>query len=222
MRKSCLFVLPVVTLISATASGSLVTFNNASLSYRWAMHVPSFTVGNYLDITQGPSQSGASNSWGLRWEEFPLTTSSSITSMDLVGNADVRVAQSAEIRHVQINSNAQDYQPAKAFANGQVIGPGEDWQQFTTMGAHGFSPHWWFLDEGATLGVKLNIGGQTHFGFLTVAKVTDLAQQNWEYQPIAWGYESLANTPVTVPTPGTIALAGAAAIAGFSRRSRAV
>lgn len=221
MRKFCSSIaLPALVLIATSqqSAADLVIHDNSSLVYRWAMHVPSFTVGNYLDVLQGPAQSGVSTPTSVRWEEFPLQTSSSITSMDLVTNADARIAQGTELFQVQINQNVQEYLGAKPFAPGELIGPGEDWQQFTSMGAHGFGPKWYFLGEGATIGVKLTLAGQTHFGFITLAKVTDLAQQNYEYQPIAWGYDSTPNTPVSIPTPGSAVLTLAAGAIGLIRR----
>lgn len=221
MRKYCsirIVSLGAASVLASSAGANLITFDNSSLTYRWQMHVISFTQGNYLDVLQGPAQSGQSTPTSVRWEEFPLQTSSSITSMDLATNTGARLAQGTQVFQCQINQNLQEYTAVKAFTGGSTIGAGEDWQQFTAMGAHGFGPKWFFLDDGGTLGVKLDVGGQTHFGFITIAKVPDAAMQNYEYQPIAWGYETQPNTPVTVPTPGSVVLIGAAGVLALVRR----
>jgi hypothetical protein len=217
MRRICTSA-SILVLLSTTASAGLVQFDNAALAFRWTTHVTGVSAGNYLDITLDSGQSGASTSRAVRLEEFSLQTSTSITSGDLIGNADASIAQSANWFHVQIGPNGQDYLAAKAFAAGGVIGPGDDWQGYSSISARGFSQRWYFMGDAATLGVRLSLGGQTHFGFITIAKVPDTAGQNYEYQPIGWGYESAANTPVVVPSPGAACLLGLGGMAMVRRR----
>lgn len=217
MRRICTSASVLLALASGASAG-LVQFDNAALAFRWTTHVTGVSAGNYLDITLGSGQSGASTPRAVRLEEFSLQTSTSITSGDLIGNADASVAQSTNWFHVQIGPNGQDYLAAKAFGDGAAIGPGEDWQNYSSISARGFSQRWYFMGDGATLGVRLALGGQTHFGFITIAKVPDAAGQNYEYQPIRWGYESAANTPVVVPSPGVCCVLGLGGAALVRRR----
>ncbi len=211
MRRICPILMTMA--LASPASAALIQFDNAGLNFRWNRHVTGLVEGNYLDITLDNTQPGLSTARAVRIEEFSLTTSTSITSTDIIANASAAIAQGSDLFHCQNGSNGQDYLGAKDFESGTPINAGADWQNYTSIGARGFAPSWFFLGESGVLGVKLNLSGQTHFGYITIAKVAQGSGGGFEYQPTGWGYESLANTPVSVPTPASAALIALAGIA---------
>jgi len=142
------------------------------------------------------------------------------------------IAQSQNLITIPGGSPSRDrtYRPAEVFASGAVVGPAGDFNnRFVPSDAFGAGvpnlPNGRinFLGQSPTVGFRVLLNGPPYYGYIELDyRTLQLAGGNGEvpgYLPIRWAYESLPNTPITVPTPPAWVFLGAAGDA-LLRRSR--
>lgn len=179
------------------ASATVVVFDNSALTFKWSPTIPGGGEGAALDPTMPPELQAQWHGphtfgWGsdFHW-------SSSAVVPEIIDGAST--ALGTQTFHYVTDSGGWTFTATKTFLPGDTVGPGENWQTVTTMGATSDSiPGYydWFLGTSAYTGIRFDFEGGTHFGWIR------LAINNRVYQPIAWAYETEADTPVTiVPAP---------------------
>jgi hypothetical protein len=148
-----------------------------------------------------------------------------------------RAGASGSILGVYANSagtcsvGAGCYHYAVRFSNVSSIGPSHpdiaNATNYYLRDGDGFSNSGWAEDPSAGfLGVRFDIGGNTHFGFVEIEVDTSANSNGGAINSptvLSYGYETTPDAPVGVPEPSSLGLLalGASGIAALRRRRNA-
>jgi len=115
--------------------------------------------------------------------------------------------------------------PAAAFTVGQTVGADHSYSSrlvdvgyFAAALGRGN-----LLGDSAFVGFRVTLDdGLPHYGWIEINYRLgpvrfDQPSTIFMYQPVRWAYETLPNTPITVPSPGALGLLGLAAMAAARR-----
>lgn len=90
----------------------------------------------------------------------------------------------------------------KPLPLGTVIGPGQTFVHTGAAYTRLYSPSQGELasvGNKVIMGLSFELNGETHYGFVALRK--DGNETTASYQPVAWGWESTPDTPITVALP---------------------
>lgn len=186
----------VMFAVCGTASASVITFENDG-TFNWIPSVGG-DLGNGLDITQDANQSGAITANTFEW--FAVGPASS---------DDVGYAQA-------YSSGSEPRMMMGSVDPGEMIGPSSEFVGGTELYTYTFSnyPMTW-LGPYPNLGVKIEIGGQEHYGWIRLQWTGN------RYDPIEWAYETEPGVPImatAIPTPASLAPLAVFGAIGLRRR----
>ncbi|MFI4855121.1 MAG: hypothetical protein ACIAQF_09130 [Phycisphaerales bacterium JB065] len=173
----------MVLAMCGVASADVVMFENDG-TFSWIAG-GSFP-GNGLDITQDANQSGEITDNTFEWIHFSPPSSKSEGSASAYSSGGTNRIMSGSV------------------AAGDMIGPSSDFTFGTGLFTYTFSDgviDW--LGYYATLGVKIEIEGQEHYGWIRLQWGGE-----FYYEPIAWAYETepgVAIMATNIPAPATLA-----------------
>ena len=208
--------------LSGLADGAAVRFDNDG----------SFEPLNaILDMTlPAGAQTGAGNPYALSGTQVRLTY-----GFDIYLPYYTQYYSQLDTDQAGLARNASYF--VKAFAAGEVIGAAALFTdgprvmfEYRTDCTYDYGSYQFectvsypgeFLNDGSVqyAGLRLDIGGMNHYGWLAIRHTGPYAS---DFDLVAWGYETTANTPVAAgaPTPSTLAglALGAAAFMGRTRR----
>jgi hypothetical protein len=202
---------------------SVIGFDNSAGQFQWRPSGFPPASGNLFDPTLAPGQQAAAvASRSLIYTYGQIFGSDMAAPESIIGGANASIARDMTPVVVH-NPGGQefDFFPATAFAPGQDVGGGANWQMMADAAWNSFfAGRNRLLGQESIVGIRLGLADGTHYGFVDL---------NWQqappdfgsmmmYQPVAWGYESTPNTPITVPTPAGAAVAVCGAL--FAKRRR--
>jgi hypothetical protein len=207
--------------VAATAQADVIRFSNPGGMLDW---VPQILAGpGYfdLDITQPATQSGAASPIGVHWFHNSPTSSTMGVVHNAFTGASARIVRSTIPVSAPVNPPGNtDLFPPFAFAPGQSVGPGLNWQQSADLGWLRFAAgDNYIVGTSFTMGVQITLGDGVHYGYIDFTLGPSHTYSITQYQPTGWGYESVAGVPLVVPGPGAGLIAFAAA-AAHRRRPR--
>lgn len=201
---------------ASSASAVLVQFDNSAGQFVMGLSHEGAGGRVYLDVTKSPT------------DQTTLYTPSSVLFDEVSprlqqrpGRVVVHGRITAGVNTIdQISFTTPGERVPVTFSNvirtisaGETIGPGQEFglnPYVEYIQSPSINQTWlysksWF-DNGGTVGMKFEIDGQTHYGFIEFGPRAYRGYNFNEYQPIRWGYETEANTGFVVPAPAASAM----------------
>lgn len=199
----------LLAVASSMADAAVVVFNNFDLAWKWEPYSWLNTFphqGRYytLDVTKSAAQQLPSpqdgigltaNTFAIQWD----TTPPNFITQTVFLRAGSGAAYANGVEFVDPVSGRL-VRPPKMFGPDAIVGPSEDYAPigngFLRLSSNPQNYQVDFSSEDAVWGVRVQIAGQTHYGFVRF-RHRPLTHPRWF--PIQWGYESEPNTAVTTP-----------------------
>jgi hypothetical protein len=202
------------------ARSDIVVFDNSDGTFFWEQGYVGYSTGTFLDITQPATQSGERlpNTFGSWFSVGEGTPHWNIASIRGDGPARV-VAEDEPTVLIDETGTAQDFYFVRELGIGDIVAPDMNFatRPPTFVGNSYTNPDTYVpIDLPAYIGVSFEIDSATHYGWILV----EWANNDYDHpvRPLAWAYETDANTPIRIPGPGGLTLLGLAAVLGPRRR----
>jgi hypothetical protein len=187
--------------LCASGRGEPIIWDNSDATFVWGSFEGPLPG---LNIDESPAENAAGSSWQL----FYVREWTNPTDPDWEGISPPFWGVIVETRDFVIPGDpptvVQRTKSLKSLWPGNVVGPA---QTFTSTGivyTRLYSPTMGSLGdvgERPIMGVRFTIGPNTHYGFVVLQLRDETNASLATYQPIAWGYESTPDTPITVVLP---------------------
>lgn len=206
------------------AQASVVMHDNSSGQFTWQSGISQMEgewPGTFLDITQPASQSGArkNGAFGKWWN--PNIALHDPAFRYMTGEPGAEVAQLTDPKLFDWNGGTNNFigYTLREYFTAEHVQSEARWRANAiyfvhlpnSMSLSGGTP---CISDLAYVGVRTKIAGQWHYGWILFADYDT---------PLAWAYETEANTPIAIPVPtpsaGLVLIAAAGVL--VPRRSRA-
>jgi hypothetical protein len=187
------------------APASVIAFDNSGAVFQWRPSGFAGVPGNGLDPSLAADhQASAVVSRSLGYSYGFIAGSDMAVPESIFGGLDISIARNTIPVIVHNGFEEFDFFPATTFAAGQPVGSAANWQSSANAAWNSFfAGRNRLLGQEAFVGFRINLADGSHYGFIDL---------NWQqappdfgsmmmYQPLAWAYESVPNTPITVPAP---------------------
>ncbi len=221
--KATLALVSAVGLCTSIAAADPITFyNNGSLVWRAAPTLsdfsdpdPCFLASNpslkrAFDITQGPSQTQPpaalidSKHFCMRNQSLGIMGGTASTGM-LISHSGGGIATLPVTPVPTASFGTLKFDAVRAFGPGELVGP----QYLFTLAPNTdyvYSSPVSISDRGsgnlignrAFVGVKFQINGQTHYGWILIDFAALRSFSSTTPNPIAWAYETTPDTPIRI------------------------
>lgn len=193
--------------LSAALHAEVIVHDNSDGTFEWDFRYYNsgggeWVEGNALDITQPPTQSGEYSPNGLYYFWYEAFTSCDLVTRS-IGRLDdgvVRVASSG-VEEVVQSCGQYFVTPIAEFESEEAVGPDATYVESEPASVFSWNasaiP---FLGDHAYIGVRLEIDGAFHYGWIEVEWQPTPAYSA-RYLPQSWAWETESDTPITIPVP---------------------
>lgn len=135
---------------------------------------------------------------GIFWnmlsdESGPSSIAGAPCNFNLSGHGDVHY----DTANGCSMSNIPTLDGGNIFAPGDEIGPASNWSTWGYVGTYDYNGSM-SLGDTAIFGVRFQISGQTHYGWVSITEGAD-----GTHSVNAWGYENIPDTPILAGATGT-------------------
>lgn len=217
--------------MAAAVQGEVVLFDNTAATFTWLANGGS-QPGGAFDPTRAPGdQANFAPARRLGYSAFQGGPSGDDVAADFIlapsPAGSIRIARSTTPVIIPGPNPGQEtsFLPAAAFTVGQTVGADHSYSSrlvdvgyFAAALGRGN-----LLGDSAFVGFRVTLDdGLPHYGWIEINYRLgpvrfDQPSTIFMYQPVRWAYETLPNTPITVPSPGALGLLGLAAMAAARR-----
>ncbi|MBL8964845.1 MAG: PEP-CTERM sorting domain-containing protein [Phycisphaeraceae bacterium] len=216
------FAMLAVCLMASVARAAVVVYDNPNNLFFWEIGSISTdgsrSPGTFLDITRPASEQTGEQRPGTIGKWWRASYSSSGPAIRyLIGEPGMQTAKTTNPVTIDWNGHLFFSQhPTREYHPGESVSIADNWDIESIYFYH--LPHTWDLTKGtpaiseaAYLGVRTQIAGRWHYGWIL------FTEYKW---PAMWAYETTPDTPIEipVPAPGALPLAALGLFAAGRRR----
>ena len=190
-----------VSVHAATTLAAVIVHDNSAREFVWTIGLRftdhSELPGNFLDITQPPSQSGERLPGTFSYWIRPSYTSSDPGILFFQGEPGAQTARTSDWVELLWNNMMIGVKPTREYFYGEHVMQPDNWLSVSTY--YYLLPHSFSLAGGtpaisvaAYLGVRTQVAGRWHYGWILFTEYLT---------PAMWAYETTPDTPIEIPIP---------------------
>ncbi len=204
-RGITLFVVVTAAAAGSAVSGEVVVFDNRDGQFEWLLEnekCPRCGPGAALDITQPPLQSGDGNGLIDSWLPAAGTPHWFERRIRRTGPSGWIAADDEPTILVDETATPTPFTFVREFGPGDTVDAGLNW----VTQAHVFvgnpypdPPVLAWIDTPTYVGVRLEIDGVNHYGWVFINRFDSPQLPIDELLPLVWAYETTPETPAVIP-----------------------